>query len=469
MVMGSLRQEADLVVIGGGPGGYVAALRAADLGREVTLIDERPSLGGVCLLEGCIPSKTLINAVELATAARDAKRLGVRFDGLVIDPVKLRGHNDKTVKTLSRGVEQLVKARGIEVIRARARFSGPRALALEGGEVAGVDFRDCIIATGSRPRTLPWAEGSGVWTSREALILPDAAPARLVVVGGGYIGLELGLVYAGLGSQVTVVEFDQRLLGGADPDLVDIMVRRVRKQLHAIRTDSRVVGVRRAGDAFVLDIRRDGASEELEADRVLISVGRIPNTDDLGLDAAGIGIDAQGAIPVDAQCRTSVRNIYAIGDVTPGPMLAHKASREGKVAAEVSAGLPAAFDNRAIPAVVFTDPEIAWVGITEQEAQEQGLDMKVGKFPLRALGRARTIGRTEGMVKVIADAETGLVRGVGMVGPWVSEMIAEGSLALEMGATLEDLMVTIHPHPTISEAIMEAAEQAAGAGVHLPR
>jgi len=469
MVMGSLRLEADLVVIGGGPGGYVAALRAADLGRDVTLIDERDQLGGVCLLEGCIPSKTLINAVELATAAKDAKRLGVTFDSLKIDPVKLRGHTDKTVKILSRGVSQLVKARGIDVIRARARFTGPRSITLEGGEVSGIDFRDCIIATGSRPRTLPWSDGSGVWTSREALVLPDTAPATLVVVGGGYIGLELGLVYAGLGSQVTVVEFDQRLLGGADPDLVEIMVKRVRKQLHAIQTDSKVVGVERSGDGFVLSIERGGELETLETERVLVSVGRVPNTDALGLDSAGIETDAMGCIPVDAQCRSEVRNIFAIGDVTAGPMLAHKASREGKVAAEAAAGHASAFDNRAIPAVVFTDPEIAWVGITEQEALAQGRAVKVGKFPLRALGRARTLGRTEGLVKVLADAETELVLGVGMVGPWVSEMIAEGSLALEMGATLEDLLVTIHPHPTISEAIMEAAEMAAGAGVHLPR
>ncbi len=469
MVMGSLRLEADLVVIGGGPGGYVAALRAADLGREVTLIDERPRLGGVCLLEGCIPSKTLINAVELATAAKDASRLGVTFEGLTIDPVKLRAHTDKTVATLSRGVDQLVKSRGIDVIQGRARFTGPRSISLEGGEVSGIDFRDCIIATGSRPRTLPWSEGSGVWTSREALQLPDVAPGRLVVVGGGYIGLELGLVYAGLGSEVTVVEFDQRLLVGADPDLVEIMVKRARKQLRAIQTESKVVGVTRKGDGFVLEIQRGGERELMETDRVLVSVGRTPNTDDLGLDHTAIALDAGGCIPVDEQCRTAAPNIYAIGDVTPGPMLAHKASREGKVAAEAAAGHSSAFDNRAIPAVVFTDPEIAWVGITEQEAEAQGLAVLVGKFPLRALGRARTLGRTEGLVKVIADADTKLVRGVGMVGPWVSEMIAEGSLALEMGATLEDLMVTIHPHPTISEAIMEAAEAAAGAGVHLPR
>jgi dihydrolipoamide dehydrogenase len=469
MVMGSLRQEADLVVIGGGPGGYVAALRAADLGREVTLIDERASLGGVCLLEGCIPSKTLINAVELASSAREASRLGLRFEGLSIDPVKLRSHSEETIGSLSRGVEQLVRARGIEVIRARARFSGPRSLDLEGGEVSGIDFRDCIIATGSRPRTLPWAEGSGVWTSTEALSLPERIPGSLVVVGGGYIGLELGLVYAGLGSEVTVVEFDQRLLGGADPDLVEIMVKRVRKQLHAIHTDTRVVAVRPEGSGFVLDVQRGEALEQLRADRVLVSVGRVPNTDGLGLETAGIATDEQGHIPVDESCRTTLPHIWAIGDVTPGPMLAHKASREGKVAAESAAGHQAAFDNRSIPAVVFTDPEIAWAGLTEQEARAQGLEVTVGRFPLRALGRARTIGRTEGLVKVIASAESGLVRGVGMVGPWVSEMIAEASLALEMGATLEDLMVTIHPHPTISEAIMEAAEQAAGAGVHLPR
>jgi len=469
MVMGSLRLEADLVVIGGGPGGYIAALRAADLGREVTLIDERDSLGGVCLLEGCIPSKTLINAVELATAAREAKRLGVSFEGIHIDPVKLRAHSEKTVKGLSRGVKQLVASRGIDVVQARARFTGPRSLALEGGDVAGIDFRDCIIATGSRPRTLPWSEGAGVWTSTEALALPAVAPETMVVVGGGYIGLELGLVYAGLGTKVTVVEFDRRLLVGADPDLVEVMVKRARRSLHDIQTDSKVVGVERLGDGFRLSIERGGSRSTMDTDRVLVSVGRLPNTDSLGLDTVGITTDPQGAIPVDPQCRTEVPNIYAIGDVTPGPMLAHKASREGKVAAEAAAGHLAAFDNRAIPAVVFTDPEIAWVGITQQEAEAQGLAVKVGTFPLRALGRARTLGRTEGLVKVIAAADTELVRGVGMVGPWVSEMIAEGSLALEMGATLEDLMVTIHPHPTISEAIMEAAEQAAGAGVHLPR
>ncbi len=469
MVMGSLRQEADLVVIGGGPGGYVAALRAADLGREVTLIDERAQLGGVCLLEGCIPSKTLINAVEIASAAREGGRFGLHFEALRIDPAKLRAHSDETIATLSRGVDQLLASRGVDVIRARARFTGPRSLALEGGDLSGIDFRDCIIATGSRPRTLPWAEGTGVWSSREALTLPDEIPKTLVVVGGGYIGLELGLVYAGLGTRVSVVEFDQRLLLGADPDLVEVMVRRARKALHAIQTDSRVVGVRREGGGFVLDIERGGATVQQSAERVLVSVGRLPNTDDLGLASAGIVPDAQGYIPVDEQNRSAVEHIFAIGDVTAGPMLAHKASREGKVAAEAAAGHPAAFDNRAIPAVVFTDPEIAWVGVTEQEATARGLAVKLGRFPLRALGRARSIGRTDGLVKVIADAETELVLGVGMVGPWVSEMIAEASLALEMGATLEDLMVTIHPHPTISEAIMEAAEQAAGAGVHLPR
>ncbi len=468
MVMGSLRQEADLVIIGGGPGGYVAALRAADLGREVTLIDERERLGGVCLLEGCIPSKTLINAVELTTAVRDGRRFGVGFDNVRIDPVQLRAHTDEVVAGLTRGIDQLIAARGIDRVQARARLSGPRSLALEGGEASEVDFRDCIIATGSRPRRLAMAEGLPVWSSTEALALPDL-PERLVVVGGGYIGLELGLVYAGLGSLVTVVEFEPRLLTGADPDLVQVMVERARGQLDEIQADSRVVAMRHSGGGFVLDLERPGGREQIEADQVLVSVGRVPNTDDLGLEGTSIQLDAQGHIPVDEQGRSCQPHIWAIGDAVPGPMLAHKATREAKVAAEALAGQASAFDNRAIPAVVFTDPEIAWAGITEAEARETGLAVDVGRFPLRALGRARTLGRSEGLVKIIADPDTGLVLGVGMVGPWASELIAEGVLAIEMGATLEDLMVTIHPHPTLSEAIMEAAEVAAGVQVHLPR
>jgi dihydrolipoamide dehydrogenase len=305
-----------------------------------------------------------------------------------------------------------------------------------------------------------------VWSSAEALQLPSV-PERLLVVGGGYIGLEMGLVYAGLGSKVTVAEFFPRLLMGADPDLVKVMVKQVGMRFEEILLESKVGGIEKTGDVFKVEIERGGETGTYEYDQVLVAVGRKPNTDNLGLENTAVVVDEKGVIQVDSECRTAEPNIYAIGDVVPGPMLAHKATREGKIAAEVIAGHKAEFDNRAIPAVVFTDPEIAWAGLTETEAEQQGVQVRIGRFPLSALGRARTMGRTEGFVKILSEPDTGLVLGVGMVGPRASELIAEGTLALEMGATLEDLMVTIHPHPTLSEALMEAAEVAAGSPIHV--
>jgi dihydrolipoamide dehydrogenase len=466
VVVGSLRQETEVAVIGAGPGGYVAALRLADLGKEVLLIEERERPGGVCLLEGCIPSKTLIHAVELAEAAKAAKKIGLTFSDLNLDPAALRRWTDKVVDGLSKGISGLLERRGIEVVHGRARFTGKKSLAIEGSDVSGVDFRQCIIATGSRINELPAAYEKPVWSSAEALEL-KSVPKRLLVVGGGYIGLELGLVYAGLGSEVSVAEFLPRLLAGADPDLVDVMLRQVKRRLKEIMVDSKVVGVDYQDPGFTVKIEHDGETRSIEYDQVLVAVGRKPNSDDLGLERAGLSVDEAGLITTDAECRTSEPNIFAIGDVTHGPMLAHKASREAKVVAEVISGEKAAFDNRAIPAVVFTDPEIAWAGLTEMDAEAEGIKVNVGRFPLTALGRARTIGRTDGLVKVLSDPESGLLLGVGMVGPQASELIAEGVLALEMGATLEDLMVTIHPHPTLSEALMEAAEAAAGAPVHM--
>jgi len=466
MVMGSLNQETDVVVIGGGPGGYVAALRAADLGKEVILVEERERLGGVCLLEGCIPSKALINAVELAESAKDAHRMGLAFGDLKVDLDALRGWTDKVVDGLVGGIGGLLKRRGVEVVHGRARFRNKSTLQIEGADVAGVSFRSAILATGSRINKLPPAYDLPLWTSAEALTLPEL-PERLLVVGGGYIGLEMGLVYAGLGSRVDVVEFFPRLLMGADQDLVQVMVRSAKKRFNELRTESKVVKVEKSAGGYAVTAEHDGKTVRDEYDQVLVAVGRTPNSGDLGLEELGITPDAAGHVPTNEQGRTAVTNIYAIGDVAPGPMLAHKASREGKVVAEVIAGEPSAFDNRAIPAVVFTDPEIAWTGITEAEAEAEGVDVKVGRFPLAALGRARTMGRTDGLVKVISQPDSGAVLGVGMVGPHASELIAEGTLAIEMGATLEDLMVTIHPHPTIREAIMEAAEVAAGAAVHV--
>jgi dihydrolipoamide dehydrogenase len=466
MVMGQIAQEAEVAVVGGGPGGYVAAIRAADMGREVVLIEERERCGGVCLLEGCIPSKSLINAVELVHAAREAKRMGITFEGLDIDLGGLRDFTSRVVGDLTKGIDALLKQRGVEVIRARARLDGVNQLALEGADVNAIRFRHAILATGSRVTQLPLWEGIDVWTSREALQLPRV-PQRLLVVGGGYIGLELGFVYAGLGSAVTVVELLPQLLTGADVDLVKPVAKQAKKRFESVQLRTKLTALSRVGEGFRVTLEGpDGATEEI-FDQVLVAVGRTPNTNDLGLQQLGVELDSSGRIVVDQAMRSAIPHIYAIGDIVAGPGLAHKASREGKVAAEVISGRPAAFDNVSIPAVVFTDPEVAWTGLTETQAKEQGIATTIGRFPLTALGRARTLGRTDGMAKVIADAETKRVLGVGMVGPHASELIAEAVLALEMGAVLEDLTATIHPHPTLSESMMEAAEVAEGMPVHV--
>lgn len=469
MVMGSIGQETDVLVIGGGPGGYVAACRVADLGREVILVDERDRLGGVCLLEGCIPSKTLIHAVEVAHLAEDAKRMGLNVGKTSFDIDKLRQHKSTVTTTLCKGIDGLVSSRGIDVVRGRARFSSPHEVRLEGSDTASITFKHCIIASGSSIATIPMLDGLDVWTSREALELPEV-PESLLVVGGGYIGLELGFVYAGLGAKVSVVEMLPNLLSGADEDLVKVVEKNARKRFEKIMLGAKLAAlVPEKGGGFEATIELDGKRELQKYARVLVAVGRKPNTGDLDLANAGLTANERGLIDIDDRCRTAVPHIFAIGDITPGPMLAHKASRQGKVAAEVIAGHPAAFDNATIPAVVFTDPELAWAGLTEAEAKQQGIEVVIGKFPLSALGRARAMARIEGFTKVIADKESGLVLGVGLVGPHASDMIAEAALAIEMGATLEDIAATVHPHPTLSEALMEAAEVALGACVHLPR
>ena len=470
MVMGSLREETQVVVIGSGPGGYVAALRLADLGKEVLLVEKRERPGGTCLLEGCIPSKTLIHAVEIKEAARRAEQFGLSFQGMEIDSAKLRAWTDEVVAGLSDGISGLLKRRGVTVVQGHARFDSPTSLTIEGGEISGIDFEQAIIATGSSLNRLPEGIVTSVWSSADALKLPRV-PGSLLVVGGGYIGLEMGLVYQGLGSEVSVVEFNPRLLMGADFDLVDIMVGQIKQRLHEIMLDSKVKSITETDDdasgGFDVEIEVDGQVVGKHYDQVLVAIGRRPNTDGIGLENTKVAVNERGFIVTDEECRTAEPNIFAIGDAAEGPMLAHKASREGKVAAEAIHGGEVAFDNRAIPAVVFTDPEIAWTGLTEREAKEQDITVDIGRFPMSALGRARTLGRIDGMVKILADPDSGLVLGVGIVGPMASELIAEGTLAIEMGATLEDIMVTIHPHPTLSEAIMEAAEVASGEAVHI--
>jgi len=465
MVVGEMILDTDVVVIGGGPGGYVAAGHAADLGKSVVLIEKRENLGGVCLIEGCIPSKTLIHAVEVADEFRNSEKLGIIHGDISFDLPKLREWTSSVVNQLTNGVDTLITKRDIDVVRGHARFVDKNKLHVEGAN-AYIRFKDAIIATGSRINELPGDYDLPLWSSAEALTLPEI-PEKLLVVGGGYIGMEMGLVYAGLGSNVTMVEFLPSLLAGADADLVNVVVKKVKNKFAAVHTDSKVIGVEKSGKGYTVEIEHEGKTFKEDFDQVLVAIGRKPNTDDLGLQKVGIEVDKQGLIETNEECRTSVKNIFAIGDVTHGPALAHKASREGKVAAEVISGQPSAFDNVTVPAVIFTDPEVAWTGLTEREAEEKGIKIKVGRFPLTALGRAKSVGKTEGFVKVIIDPESKLVLGVGIVGQHASELIAEGNLAIEMGATVEDLIVSIHPHPTFSESIMEAAEMAAGGTVHL--
>lgn len=470
MVVGELTEQTDVLVIGGGPGGYVAAFRAADLGLQVTLVDRSPLLGGVCLREGCIPSKALLHAAHLVENAAEAAAWGITFAPPQIDVAKLRGWKQSVVERLCGGINTLAKKRQVRVVQGSAIFEDSRTVRIEGGDVARLKFKHAIIATGSRPKMLPAKimPPDCCVDSTGALELPDI-PKSLCVVGGGYIGLELGQVYASLGSTVTVIEALDRILTGCDDDLARPLAARLKKQFAAIHTGAAIESTQKKDGRVEITFTKAGKKETLSFDRVLVSVGRQPNSDNLGLEHTKVTVNAAGFIEVDEARRTSDKRIFAIGDVAGNPMLAHKASREGIVAAEVIAGHPAAFDARAIPAVVYTSPEVAWCGVTEAEAKERGLEIKVGKFPWGASGRAIAMGRPEGLTKIIADAGNGRVLGVGIVGEHAGDLIAEAVLAIEMGAEVADLAMTIHPHPSTSETMMEAAEGVLGTAIHMLR
>ncbi len=459
--MSETLDRAPLVVIGGGPGGYAAAFKAADLGLEVTLVDPAPNPGGVCLYRGCIPSKAFLHAAKLLREAEEAGQMGLDFGEPEVDIDRLREWKDGVVETLTGGLGGKTKHKKIRHVRGRARFAGARELTVDlvdGGE-ASLPFEQAILATGSRPTLPPFVEelSERIIDSTGALD-PPSVPKSLLVIGGGYIGLELGSVYAALGSKVTVVEMLPQLMTGADKDLVSQLKRRLDRQFEDILLSTKVLALKeqKNGVKVTLQDKQEQESSRL-FDRVLISVGRLPNLEDLGLEAAGIEL-ADGFVKVDALRRTSAEGIFAIGDITGQPMLAHKATHEGQVAAAVAAGKTAAFEPRGIPAVCFTDPEIAWVGLTETEAREQKRKVKTAKIPWRAIGRTLTLGRDDGITKVIIDPETDLVLGVGLAGPGAGELISEAALALEMATRWQDLALTIHPHPTLSESIMEAAE-----------
>lgn len=462
-------QHTQIAVLGGGPGGYPAAFAAADHGMKVVLIDEGVKPGGVCLNRGCIPSKALLHVAKLINEAKEAAEYGLTFGTPSIDIDKLRTFKNHVIGSLTGGIEGLCKARGVELIKARGTFlnSDTLELKLADGSKKTLSFDHCIVAAGSLPAMPPiFAIGDDrVMDSTGALELKDV-PKRMLVIGGGYIGLEMGSVYSALGTEVTVVEMTSGLLPGADRDLVTPLQKRLTQQFKAIYLNTKVAKLEASSEGIVASLEGEGVEPRQVFDRVLVSVGRRPNSRGLGLENTKAQLDERGFIKIDRNQRTSDPKLLAIGDIAGEPMLAHKATREAKIAVETLAGEPVEFDNIAIPAVVFTDPEVAWAGITETEAKNQNRDVQVYRFPWAASGRAQTLARTEGVTKIIVEPTKQRVLGVGLVGPGAGEMIAEATLAIEMGATARDLADTIHAHPTLAETVMEAAEGIIGQPTH---
>lgn len=455
----------DVVVIGAGPAGYVCAIRLAQLGKKVTVV-ERGAVGGVCLNVGCIPSKALIAAGTMYERMSHADAMGITVKGLDVNLKKLMGWKETVVKKLTGGVAQLLKANGCTVMAGDAKFTGPKSLEVTAkNEKTTIHFGACVIATGSRPAALPGfdVDQKTILDSTGALS-QDSIPKTLLCIGGGYIGLELGTFYAKVGTKVTVVEAGPGLLGGVDPDLTGVVAKGLAARGVEVLLGTGVKGCKKVKAGVEVEFT-SGKPRTFE--KVLVTIGRKPNSENIGLEKAGVKVDAKGFIPVDPQRRTNVAGIYAIGDIAGQPLLAHKGSKEGIVAAEAIAGLKTIYDVVAMPAVIFTDPEVATVGWTEAEAKAKGLQIQVGHFPFAANGRALSIGESEGFVKMVGDARTGRLLGVHIVGPEASNLIGEAALALEMGAHVEDLALTVHAHPTLPETLMEAAEATLGHAIHI--
>ena len=462
-----------VAVLGGGPGGYAAAFAASDHGLETTLIDVEPNPGGVCLYRGCIPSKALLHIAKLIHEAGEADHWGLHFARPDIDLDRLRKAKEDVVRKMTGGLGQICKARKLPYIQGRGSFDDSNTLRIMGadGNEHRVHAQHTILATGSRPTALPGLriESPRILNSTTALELRDV-PKSMLVIGGGYIGLELGSVYAALGSQVTVVEMTDGLLPGADRDLVRPLANRLKNDLEAIHLNTKVVDLAEEPDGIRATlVAEDGAETVAVFDKVLVSIGRKPNSSGVGLSNTQVQVDERGFVRVDEQRRTNDPSIFAIGDIVGEPMLAHKASHEGRVAADVIAGHRVAFEPNAIPAVVFTDPEIAWCGLTETQAEKEGITVNVSRFPWAASGRATTLNRNDGVTKLLTDPETHHVVGIGITGVGAGELIAEGVLAMEMGATAEDIGLTIHPHPTLSESLMEAGDLVFGRATHVYR
>ncbi|QGQ95994.1 dihydrolipoyl dehydrogenase [Paenibacillus psychroresistens] len=467
MVVGDASLDIDLLVIGAGPGGYVAAIRAAQLGQSVLVVD-KSEVGGVCLNRGCIPSKALISAAHQYEAIGKASAIGIETTGVKVDFKKVQEWKGSIVKKLTGGVSSLFKGNKIQFFQGEVMFINEHeARVFNDNEAPRYKFKNCIVATGSRPIELKaFPFGGRILSSTEALNL-EAVPESLVVIGGGYIGIELGQMYAKFGTKVTIIEGTAGILPGFEPDITKLVHRNLEKLKVEINTEAQAVSAKATNKNVTVVYKVNGEEKEITADYVLVTVGRRPNTDgELGLDLIGVKLSDRGLVEIDGQCRTNVPTIFAIGDIVAGPSLAHKAFYEAKVAAEAIAGLASLIDYKAIPAVVFSDPEIASVGFSETEAKEKGFKVKTGKFPFGANGRALSLQATEGFVKLIADESNGMVIGAQIVGDDASTLIAELGLAIEMGATLEDIALTIHAHPTLGEMVGEAAEAGLGIAVH---
>lgn len=463
-----MTNQADVVVLGAGPAGYVCAIRLAQLGKKVTVID-RAEVGGVCLNRGCIPSKALIYAGTLFEKMTHAEKIGIEVEGAKVNFPKLIKWKDSVVSQLTGGVAGLLKANGCTFIAGDARFTGPKTLELKTAtEVQQLSFNQCVIATGSRPSQLKGFEvdQKQILDSTGALSLQQK-PKSMLCIGGGYIGLELGTFYSKVGTQVTVVEATSSLLAGVDPDLTKVVAKKLEKQGVRILLNHQVKGCKKNRDHVEVTLSDGSKDLKLEFEKILVTIGRTPNSNDIGLEKAGLKTDAKGFLQVNAQRQTSVPHLYAIGDIAGQPLLAHKGSKEGIVAAEAIAGMKSIYDVVAMPAVIFTDPEIATVGLTDTEAKAKGFDVKVGTFPYAANGRALSVVEPDGFVKMIGDGKTGKLLGVHIVGAEASNLISEAALALEMGATVEDLALTVHPHPTLPETLMEAAEATLGHAIHI--
>jgi dihydrolipoamide dehydrogenase len=473
-----MAESTQLVVLGAGPGGYAAAFYAADMGLQVALVDEEKNPGGVCLYRGCIPSKALLHVAKVIDEAKHAASLGVTFGEPTVDVDKLRAFKQGVVDKLTSGVGGVARMRKVKFYQGRATLTGPTSMRIAGtdGTTTDLTFANCILATGSHPTKIPSLslDTPRMMDSTSGLDLPDI-PKTMLVIGGGYIGLELGTVYATLGTKVSVVEMTPTLLPGADRNLVNVLEKRLKGLFANIMTSTKVVKVEEVKNGITVTFEgsadgsggSSGSPKQETFDRVLVAIGRRPNSKIPGLETTRVKVDAKGFIETDPQRRTAEPTIWAIGDVAGEPMLAHKASHEARVPVEAILGHKAIFEPLAIPAVVFTDPEIAWCGITEAEAQAKGVEVEVVKFPWGASGRAITLDRPDGLTKLILEPKTARVLGVGIVGSGAGELIAEGVLAIEMGATAEDLKLTIHPHPTLSETVMETAEVLFGQSTHV--